>query len=47
METLTFSVMYQVFLAGVLGWTFASALLLRRRVRRLEDHLHGDVRLPE
>jgi hypothetical protein len=47
MEVLTFSVMYQAFLAGVLGWTFAYTLLLRQRLSKVENHLHGNVRMPE
>ena len=45
MEAITFSVMYQAFLAGVLGWTFAYTLLMRSRVNRLEAHLRGDVEM--
>jgi len=41
MEAITFSVMYQAFLAGVLGWTFAYTLLMRRRLSNVENHLRG------
>jgi hypothetical protein len=40
MEALTFATMYQAFLAGVLGWTFAYTLVIRSRLAKLETHLH-------
>ena len=41
MEVFTFATMYNTFLAGVLGWTFAYTLLMRRRLTKVENHLNG------
>ena len=41
MEVFTFATMYNAFLAGVLGWTFAYTLGLRRRLTKVENHLNG------
>jgi len=43
MEVFTFAIMYQAFLAGVLGWTFAYTLLMRNRVSRLENNLRPEA----
>jgi hypothetical protein len=41
MELLTFEALYQAFLAGVLGWTFAYTLVMRHRLTKVENHLRG------
>jgi hypothetical protein len=41
MEIFTFATMYNAFLAGVLGWTFAYTLVMRHRLNALESRL-GD-----
>jgi hypothetical protein len=41
MGALTFEVLYQAFLAGLLGWTFAYTLVMRQRLTKVENHLNG------
>ena len=41
MEVFTFATMYNAFLAGVLGWTFAYTLVMRQRLTKVENHLNG------
>jgi hypothetical protein len=39
METITFSVVFEVLMAGSLGWVLAQTFLTRHRLRRLEAQL--------
>ena len=39
METITFSVAFEVLMAGSLGWVLAQTFLTRRRLSRLETQI--------
>jgi hypothetical protein len=39
MDAFNFGDYYQMFLAGVLGWTFAYTFVVRRRLTKLESTL--------
>ena len=39
MEAITFSVVFEVLMAGSLGWVLAQTFLTRHRLNRLEDQV--------